>query len=824
MPTVSSAKSARCELLSPAGSLAAAYAALQHDADAVYLGLKKFSARADAANFTSSELSTICAYAHTLSPRRRIYVTLNTLILCSEMKEVLDTLEVIQECEADAAIVQDLGVLHLAKRYFSGIPLHASTQLGIHSVEGATAAKELGFKRVVLARELLIDEIAEISQQIDIETEVFIHGALCYSYSGLCLFSSLATGNSANRGRCVQPCREIYCIKNTGVKDRSLYFSMKDLWAGDLIARLRDAGVSSFKIEGRKKTPFYVAAATAFYRSILDGTLDRRAWPEREAELRSLFSRAPSLGGLVNSSQSLVDRQHAGHRGLHLGNIEAVTPEKGVANITFSTTRSIELHDGLQIDIPRSSKPFGFAVKSLKIADRKRHSFRSVVQAPPGSQVIVSLPARHPCVEIGYPVSCTSSQQVVRRYRHVTPLERNLRVRVPLSVGVIFTPSAVEASGEASGTHHSVRFEVELSPARRGSSNYQAVFEQLGETCFKLHHFELINPDNLFCPISILKKIKKTLCSHLDFVLSQRRAAAVNAMVNELATEAASVGGDTATQAGSWFIKSDNPSLLADIALRTTPAISEAILAVNNLAVDRIQHLMTAAQAFPNIPVRLALPPIIRANDKKRLVPVIERFLAEGQLLWEAASLGSLILLRNLAGKSASTLDISADWSCYCLNPAAIMQLIELGIGRLTLSPEDSRSNIEELAARFPGRMTLIVYQDTPLFISDFSAHQFCDSCRQACALSEPLAALDDTRGAGYLVFCSNCRSTVIASKPFSLAGRLPGLLDCTRLSFCVDFTTRGYSADSALRIIEALRLNSPIGNTHCGNFERGLY
>ena len=190
------------ELLAPAGDIEAGYAALYYGADAVYLGLKNFSARATAANFGADDLNEFTAYAHSLG--RKVYAAVNTLVQEDELPELLKTLDLCVKYDVDALIVQDLGVARVVRDVYPELELHASTQMAVHNKEGALALQKLGFSRVVLARELTLNEIKEISENSGVETEVFIHGALCYSYSGLCLFSSMMTGKSANRGKCIE--------------------------------------------------------------------------------------------------------------------------------------------------------------------------------------------------------------------------------------------------------------------------------------------------------------------------------------------------------------------------------------------------------------------------------------------------------------------------------------------------------------------------------------------------------------------------------------------------------------------------------------------
>jgi putative protease len=201
-------RSRKAELMSPAGGPESAYAALHFGADAVYCGLRQFSARADAENFSPEELDALTAYAHSLTPRRKVFVTVNTLILQNELPDVVETLGLLADTGVDAVIVQDLGVARIARQHFPELRLHSSTQLAVHNGAGVEALKKLGFARATLARELTLDELRDIAAVPDIETEVFVHGALCYSYSGLCLLSSHVNGRSGNRGKCAYLCRD----------------------------------------------------------------------------------------------------------------------------------------------------------------------------------------------------------------------------------------------------------------------------------------------------------------------------------------------------------------------------------------------------------------------------------------------------------------------------------------------------------------------------------------------------------------------------------------------------------------------------------------
>lgn len=792
-----------CELLSPAGNPAAAYAAFHFGADAVYLGLKKFSARADAENFTADEFSKICAYAHQLVPRRRIYVALNTLIFSSEIKEVLDTLTLIAQCQADALIVQDPGVFHLAKRYFPELDLHASTQFGIRSAIGAKAAADAGFKRVVLARELSLEEISTISKQTNIELEVFVHGALCYSYSGLCLFSSLVTGKSANRGQCIQPCRELYQDSDALDSSHAPFFSMKDLESGELILKLRDIGVKSFKIEGRKKSPLYVAAATAFYRAILDGKIDNAEYCERQDELRTIFSRATTLGGLITTDSSPIETKHSGPRGCQAGQVESIVKIKDKSYLGFKTKRTIQLHDGLQVEIPGINRPFGFSIKELQIYCPEKRGYRSALQATAGSNVRVALPPHYPRIEIGQIIACSASQQVAKRYAHPLPQLRNLRVRIPLKVKIEFSQLEVKVEGKAAGSSCCVQREACLVAARSDNLDYRVIFEKLAESAFELVDFEIENPKGLFCPAALLKGLKKELCHSLMKLIDQRQTADIEIIRNEIERKAATVSKCSLTAKQGWLVKSDDPELLVQIAARYCSELSEVVLQIDGLTPDRLNSFEKALEDFPRISVRYALPPILRNGDQKRITPLIRHLLDRQRIYWEIASLESLAALRQEAEKTASTLDLSADWPFYVTNPAAVIELAGLGIKRATISPEDQDSNIKELVSSFPGFFTLIAYQDTPLFISDFCSEQPCRKSRNYSIQNNPPKRIQDVRANNYLIFRDNCRSTVISDKPCRISGVLAQWLMKNDVSLRIDFTARRYTEDLAFNVID---------------------
>ncbi|MBO4749886.1 MAG: U32 family peptidase [Lachnospiraceae bacterium] len=291
------------ELLSPAGNAESFYGAINAGADAVYLAGDRFGARAYADNFSTEELIKCLRYANLL--HKKIYLTVNTLLKEEELESLPAFLRPFVEEGLGGVILQDFGVLRCIREAFPELPLHASTQMSVTGENGAKFLKSLGVSRVVPARELSLEEIRVLKQQSGLEIETFIHGAMCYCYSGQCLFSSILGGRSGNRGRCAQPCRLPYKILHDGKAGAECYpLSLKDLCTIELMPDLINAGIDSFKIEGRMKKPEYVAGVTAYYRKYIDQCLegkDCRPSKKDLSDLSRLYVRGELGTGYYNT-------------------------------------------------------------------------------------------------------------------------------------------------------------------------------------------------------------------------------------------------------------------------------------------------------------------------------------------------------------------------------------------------------------------------------------------------------------------------------------------------------------------------------------------
>lgn len=343
------------ELLAPAGNMETLIAAIHAGCDAVYISGKNFGARKSAQNFTNEELKEAVEYAHLRNVK--IYVTVNTLIYDEEFSELSPYLKFLEEIKVDALIVQDLGVIHFIRTNFPSLIVHASTQLNINSVSGALLLKKMGVKRVVLARETPIDIVKQIVDT-GIEVEVFIHGALCFAYSGQCLMSFAIGKRSGNRGECAQPCRKKYRLIENG-KYLTPYLSllsMKDLNTLDYLDQLKEIGVESLKIEGRMKSPAYVMSVVKAYYNKLHQIPDDKMMDN----LLVSFNREFTKGYMFNEDNaSITNINSVNHQGLYIGKVTKVTND----GITLNLVKPLVINDAIRI---KGKNEVGFYVTNLK--------------------------------------------------------------------------------------------------------------------------------------------------------------------------------------------------------------------------------------------------------------------------------------------------------------------------------------------------------------------------------------------------------------------------------------------------------------------------
>lgn len=335
------------EVLAPVGDLNNFYVAINAGADAVYLGLNKFNARMKADNISLENIEEVVNFAHLKDVK--VYVTLNTLVSDSEMKEVIEMVGKCLQVGVDAFIVQDYGIIGLLKKIYPNIVLHGSTQLGVHNVRGARVAKQLGLSRVVLSREVRIDDIRDIKENVDIELEVFVQGAMCVCFSGNCYLSSLKYGASGNRGECKQLCRLEYDMRSSKTSKHGYMLSPRDNCMLDCLQELMEIGVVSFKIEGRLRRKGYVNIATRTYRQAVDSINQGKLLniADRKNDLLKVYSRGEFVQGYF-SGNDIIDIRHNNHTGVLIGRVLSCSRFKDIYKIEILTDVLINKGDGLK--------------------------------------------------------------------------------------------------------------------------------------------------------------------------------------------------------------------------------------------------------------------------------------------------------------------------------------------------------------------------------------------------------------------------------------------------------------------------------------------
>ena len=510
----------RPEILAPAGDAACLEAAVRAGADAVYFGLTGWNARARAENFDAAALDGALRTLHAAGVKG--YVTLNTLVFDAELAGMEAAIRACAAAGADAVIVQDVGVARLVRAVAPDLPLHASTQMTCTDAGSVELARELGASRVILARELSLDDVGALRRETGVDVEVFVHGALCVAYSGQCLTSEALGGRSANRGACAQACRLPYELVVDGAlrprDDAAYLLSPEDLEASALVPRLIELGVAALKIEGRMKGPAYVAATTRLYRSAVDAALGLGPAPEaraREVALQ-MFSRGSGPGFLAGvDHQRLVDGQTCDHRGTRVGTSGAVVHDRGRAWVELRASAPIERGDGLLVEggFAGSGEVGGrvWAVQERGVEVERGEAGRDL-RVWLGPDVDVERAGN------GHRVWKTSDPRATRDVEAATDRAPH-RVRVDVSVrGRIGEPPLFEATTERGATARVLGdTPVERATSRAvGAAELRDKLGKLGDTRFSLGDLTLAWPEDAIVPLSSVNRARRALVAALE--------------------------------------------------------------------------------------------------------------------------------------------------------------------------------------------------------------------------------------------------------------------------------------------------------------------
>ncbi len=574
------------ELALPAGSLQAALQAFKEGADAVYLGMKQFSARKGATNFSFDDLAALRRIAD--AEDKKIYVTVNTIIGDEELPEVVSTLRQVAFIGTEGLIVQDLGVARIVRNLFPSIPLHGSTQLAVHTAEGVRAMQEAGFTRVVLSRELTLEEIRTIREACpDVELKVFIHGALCYGFSGLCMASRLLCDRSANCGACAQICRTWFTLEPSPISplsprpaDKNLrdawFFSMSDLCAGPAVRELNRMGIDSVKIEGRMKSPAYVAAATRYYRAILDKTASEAEENRLRDELMTVFGRTSTAGWLADYGRETQERpgwpeprttgslgsvEYPGHLGVAAATVNAVLNTGDRTYLQVRTHRPLAVRDGLMFLLPGETAPTEPVKFSLSSMFDRRGTALTHVEAERQIAILVPAEIAGSCRELRagdtlYRISAHDQSVALIHDENLPRRKRNMDLRITIEPGAL-TLTTSWSSDYLPAQTISRTYDVAASQAQKPqplSENLRKIFSASDTSLFALGSLTVENhtgmqDEQVFLPLSGLKDIRRdwygllddTLCRWFDSIVEnpeECRGLMATLPIVEKATEA----------------------------------------------------------------------------------------------------------------------------------------------------------------------------------------------------------------------------------------------------------------------------------------------
>lgn len=722
----------KAELLAPVGKMENAIAAIENGADALFVGGKGFNARQAADNFTEDELEEIVKYATLRGVR--VYVTVNILIKEEERAALYDYLKYLEAIGVHAIIIQDLGIAHMVKKYFPNLRLHASTQMSAHSIEDVRFLQSLGFKRVVLAREMQLKEIEEIVSTCDIEIETFVHGALCYSYSGQCLMSSLIGGRSGNRGRCAQPCRMRYNLKEEGkVLDRESYLlSLKDICSLEFLPELLAVGVHSLKVEGRMKSPEYVASVIGTYRKYLDKIEKGEKYEVDPTDLdrvKGIFNRGGFSKGYYyqRGNRKMLTDNSPRHIGLKVGEVTSFIAKTGMA--TIQLTKDLHPGDGLEI-IRLGKESVGTGItKDCAAGSMIKCHFDHYVAV--GSEVYLT--KNHQLLK--------EMQQTYKRPMRKMPIQMAIKAKLYGPVEVTLT-SGIKSVTYAGGM---------IEPAGNNpvtKEQAQKQLTKLGSTSFVADDVQIQWPTDGYIGISELNAIRREAVTLLEQALLEKKVdeAPMKYPDVKLASEGTS----------GWAVHV------------TTMAQLEVVL--NYPQVDTIywewQYNQEAAKEAlarckaKGVACYLALPSIM----KEKMYKMHEADLA----MWQQTNLAGF-LVRNM-GQCYALKDFGKtmimDYNLNVANSETVAFWVEQGASRVTLSPELSKAELQGIV----GPKEKIVYGYLPVMTSSQCVLRGTASC-QKDAKNKHHFELEDRKGMTWQVQtdCKACMMQILSYEPLAL-------------------------------------------------------
>ena len=771
----------RPELLAPAGDLECARAAVENGADAVYFGLDTgFNARARATNIGEEQLPELLGLLHERGVKG--YLTLNTLVFTNELPEVERVIRVAAETGVDAVLVQDLGAVRLIRAICPDLPIHASTQMTLTSAEGIAIAKELGVERVVLARELSLEQIGKISSLTDMPLEAFVHGALCVAYSGQCLTSESFGGRSANRGQCAQACRlpyELVCDgEDVDLGDQKYLLSPQDLAAYELTPELIDAGVISFKIEGRLKTAEYVANMTRHYRRAIDAAFANQPveFSKQDVEEMQLsFSRGFSPGWLRGDDHKmLVPAISSSKRGVLLGTVLSATRGR----VAVQLACGIAAGDGLVFEGNRADNDEQGG-RVFEVWQRNRKLDRPV------STGLVELAFQRGAIDFerlwpGQQLWKTDDPKLTARLRKSFTSADPLR-RVPLDLRVeagVGRPLRI-VGGSTNGATCDVSSPLPLEAARKHPVTEDFLRSQLGrlgQTVYDLRNLDVIIDGSPMTPLSVLSELRHEIIRQLEESVAQvprRRIADGSAL-------AVLQKGISGVVAGTLRVPNSAHGVCRLLVLCRTLEQLRVVLAQGERTVavdfqDIREYREAVAIAHQSAAEILLATPRIQKPEETGLFRALLKHGADG------------ILVRNLGGLwfyANEGVPFVADFSLNVTNELTAQFVIERGARRVTASYDLNRDQLLDLVAACPPEwLEVVIHQHMPMFHMEHCV--FCavlspgtnpTNCGRPCDRHE-VHLRDRLNVEHRLTADVGCRNTLFNAIPQSAAEAVPELL-----------------------------------------------
>ncbi|MGD0517058.1 MAG: DUF3656 domain-containing protein [Thermoguttaceae bacterium] len=783
---MSSASSIQCELIAPAGSWESARAAVENGADAIYFGLQiGINARAKAVNFTLDELPELMFYLHQRGVKG--FLTLNTIIFAEELATAEGIAREAIRSGVDAFIVQDLGLLRLLHALFPDFPMHASTQMTLSSAECIRAVEDYGVKRAVLPRELSLAQIAAIRCATSIELEVFVHGALCISYSGQCLASLALGGRSGNRGQCAQACRMAYELLENGqgsphtpcaesgtrsvpatIEVKRYWLSPRDLGLWDRLPELLAAGVSAIKIEGRLKEPEYVALTTQCYRRALDAALQGRPFklePQRVEELEVAFSRGFSCGWFDGPRpHALVPGKNTAKRGVLIGTVSDVRVDRVLAGLI----RSVRRGQGIVFEeLHNQDAEQGGRIYEIFF------SGQSVLEADGGSEVELTfgrndLDLRR--IQPGMRIYRTDDPRLMMELRKsfdsAVPRRRvHLDLVVRAAVG-----EKLHLEGLAgSGAHCVLDSEEPLAEAIKHPLSLELLREQfgrLGQTPYQLRHLNARIEGRPMTPLSVLGQLRRAMVAALDDSMrktpdySLPDEPLLSGLRDQARRRHAAEVGDSSTKSH----------------LHVLCRSAEQVEAALTLDVDTIYADLPGTEDYAR------MESLIRFAGKKIYLATtrIHQPDAAATLEYLEGLRPDGILARHLAGIDffhRAGLPVIADFSLNAANDLTVETLREKGAKRVTAAFDLNQKTFADMARHAdPQALEVILHCHVPMFhtahclyCAAFSNRNAKPQCGRPCLNKK--ARLRDRKGCEHPVLVdADCRNTVFHAQPQSLA------------------------------------------------------